>query len=209
MAKIHKAKKAAPKSKIDRLKSLLLGIIVFLLFLISWQIIAYHQRKEDIANKHQVQLTQELNQAGLNLNEIEMNIIRNGVAGQTTKSHYCYHASRKFEKEPIYCVQKLDILATNATDDRIIEDFSAISNILNNNAPLAPKKVVELSSFDTNGRIFQYLSPAHDSSIINCSMTFNGNSSSFRNTNNRNNYEVSIECLGGDFIKNIYPMKKE
>lgn len=61
-------------------------------------------------------------------------------------------------------------------------------------------------SFDKDDRIYYHQG---NKATIGCSVDFTAYGSNFKNDNSKSTYDVSVNCLGGDFNKPIYPMKKD
>lgn len=208
MAKTKNVKKKNYK-KGNKNKQLVLSAFVLSLFIIicTWQFIANYQHKQEIKNAYQAQITRNTNNAGVELDKIEAELKNSGIVGKTERTNYCYHASREWEEGPIYCTQKLDIIADYASDVQILSDFAVISNLMGRTVLLNYVKNSEIGSYDEKNRIYKYFGKNQSPNQIGCSVIFYGNNSMFGNYSTNNHYEINVDCTSGDFDKPIYPLK--
>lgn len=211
MAKTKKSQKNHKNSQtrfaekiIDALPLLIVGaILVTVLVSIGLSYYDKHQQQKATDAAEQKLLTEGLSEAGTLFDGLKNSLQSKGIAGEVTRDTYCYHASRKFEVGPLYCAQRLDIVAESSTDEQTLRDFALIYSQIKEYPLFSFVSDETIRSFDQSGRIFYYQG---DKKIIGCSVDFTGYGGSFGNENSQNTYDISIRCLGGDFVEPIYPL---
>lgn len=188
----------------NKRKILVLAIFVTLIAIGSYNI--FHKRA-------QASLKRDLDTVGVELDKLA-ETLDNTLPDHAVveRKRWCYRAGRKFEREPIYCTQRLYVTAKNISDEEILSDAEMLTKKLEDSW-LSLKMKHEKRHSDEN--ISLYLVRSYDRRTVlshsYCDGIFTGfGSRSDSEIYSHNQYELGITCMGnGNFDKYIYPPSEE
>jgi hypothetical protein len=173
-------------------KYLVVVLVLLLLSVLTYIGWSYAQHQQD-----QKDLKQNLDESGLRLDALA-NEIKNAGIATPTRSSYCYKAARKSGPEPIYCTQSIKVMRSDISSDTVNNEIRVIEELLTSNTSLPFDK----QPGNANDPI--YFVASTKQLPVGCSSIIFGRFIPIDDKSN-GRYELTVECLAGDFDEFIYP----